>query len=106
YGRKPLLLACCIAYIVLPYPIFTYLVSGASYTGLVLVQILFAILISMFSGYALAVAIFGGFAPFISVWLISTFNSPIAHSFYLMAAAIVSTIVIATLRETAHEPLG
>ena len=128
YGRKPLLLACCVAYIVLPYPIFSYLVGGASYTELILVQILFAILISMFSGpgpaaiaeifptrtrstwmtsgYALAVAIFGGFAPFISVWLISTFNSPIAHSFYLIAAAIVSTIVIWTLRETAHEPLG
>jgi MFS transporter, MHS family, proline/betaine transporter len=127
WGRKPLLLACCVAYIVLPYPIFSYLVGGASYTGLILVQILFAILISMFSGpgpaaiaeifptrtrstwmtsgYALAVAIFGGFAPFISVWLISTFNSPIAHSFYLIAAAIVSTIVIATLRETAHEEL-
>jgi MHS family proline/betaine transporter-like MFS transporter len=128
YGRKPLLLACCVAYIVLPYPIFAYLLGGASYTELVLVQILFAILISMFSGpgpaaiaemfptrtrstwmtsgYALAVAIFGGFAPFIAVWLINTFNSPIAHSFYLIAAAIVSTIVIATLRETAHEPLG
>ena len=128
WGRKPLLLACCIAYIVLPYPIFSYLVGGASYTELILVQILFAILISMFSGpgpaaiaeifptrtrstwmtsgYALAVAIFGGFAPFISVWLISTFNSPIAHSFYLVAAAIVSTIVIWTLRETAHEELG
>src|SRR5262245_20938914 len=128
YGRKPLLLACCIAYIVLPFPIFKYLVGGASYMELIAVQILFAVLISMFSGpgpaaiaeifqtrtrstwmtsgYALAVAIFGGFAPFISVWLISTFNSPIAHSFYLIAAAIVSTIVIATLRETAHEPLG
>ena len=116
YGRKPLLLACCIAYIMLPYPIFTYLLGGVSYTELILVQILFAILISMFSGpgpaaiaemfptrtrstwmtsgYALAVAIFGGFAPFISVWLISTFNSPIAHSYYLIGAAIVSTIVI------------
>jgi MHS family proline/betaine transporter-like MFS transporter len=128
WGRKPLLLACCVAYIVLPYPIFKYLVGGASYAELIAVQILFAILISMFSGpgpaaiaeifptrtrstwmtsgYALAVAIFGGFAPFISVWLISTFNSPIAHSFYLIAAAVVSTIVIATLRETAHEPLS
>ena len=128
WGRKPLLLACCIAYIVVPYPVFSYLAGGASYTELILVQIVFAILISMFSGagpaaiaemfptrnrstwmtsgYALAVAIFGGFAPFISVWLISTFNSPIAHSFYLIAAAIVSTIVIATLRETAHRPLA
>jgi metabolite-proton symporter len=126
-GRKPLLLACCIAYIILPYPIFSFLLSGASYTSLVLVQILFAILIAMFSGpgpaaiaeifptrrrstwmtsgYALAVAIFGGFAPFIAVWLISTFNSPLAHTYYLIAAAVVSTIVIATLRETAHEDL-
>ncbi len=127
-GRKPLLLACCIAYVVLPYPIFSFLVSGASFAQLVAVQILFAILISCFSGagpaaiaemfptrlrstwmtsgYALAVAIFGGFAPAISVYLIDKFNSPLAHTFYLIAAAIVSTIVIAMMRETAHEPLG
>jgi MHS family proline/betaine transporter-like MFS transporter len=127
-GRKPLLLACCVAFIVVPYPIFSFLLSGVSFTQLVLVQIVFAILISTFSGagpaaiaeifptrtrstwmtsgYALAVAIFGGFAPFISVWLINHFDSPLAHVFYLIAAAIVSTVVIATLRETAHEELG
>jgi hypothetical protein len=32
--------------------------------------------------------------------------SPTAHAYYLIAAAIVSTIVIATLRETAHEELA
>jgi MHS family proline/betaine transporter-like MFS transporter len=128
WGRKPLLLTCCLAYIVLPYPIFNFLVSGASFAQLVMVQILFAILISMFSGagpaaiaemfptrerstwmtsgYALAVAIFGGFAPFISVYLIDRSGSPLAHTFYLMAAAVVSTIVIAMMRETAHEPLA
>jgi MHS family proline/betaine transporter-like MFS transporter len=127
-GRKPLLLACCVAFIVVPYPIFSFLLSGVSFTQLVLVQIVFAILISTFSGagpaaiseifptrtrstwmtsgYALAVAIFGGFAPFISVWLINRFDSPLAHVFYLIAAAVVSTIVIATLRETAHEELS
>src|SRR5262249_34635580 len=126
-GRKPLLLACCAAFIVLPYPIFSFLVSGASYASLLAVQILFAVLISMFSGpgpaaiaeifptrtrslwmtsgYALSVAIFGGFAPSISIWLIEKFNSPLAHTFYLMAAAVVSTLVIANLRETAHEDL-
>ena len=103
-------------------------ISGATYTQLILVQILFALLISCFSGagpaaisemfptrmrstwmtsgYALAVAIFGGFAPFIAVYLIDRFGSPLAHTFYLMAAAVVSTIVIAMMRETAHEPLG
>ena len=59
----------------------------------------------MTSGYALAVAIFGGFAPFISVWLINTFDNPIAHSYYLMAAAVVSTIVIWGLKETAFTEL-
>jgi MHS family proline/betaine transporter-like MFS transporter len=126
-GRKPLLLGCCVAYIVLPYPIFSFLVGGASYAALVAVQMLFAVLISMFSGpgpaaiaeifptrsrslwmtagYALSVSIFGGFAPFISVWLIDRFASPLAHTFYLIAAAIVSTAVIWSLRETAHEEL-
>jgi MHS family proline/betaine transporter-like MFS transporter len=127
-GRKPLLLACCAAFIVLPYPIFRFLVSGASYGALIAVQILFAVLISMFSGpgpaaiaeifptrtrstwmtsgYALAVAIFGGFAPYISVSLIDRSGSPLAHTFYLIGAAVVSTTVIWTMRETAHEELG
>lgn len=126
-GRKPLLIACCVAFVVVPYPVLSYLASGASYMELILVQIAFAVLISMFSGpgpaaiaeifptksrstwmtsgYALAVAIFGGFAPVISVWLIDRFGSPVAHSFYLVAAAIISTIVISRLRETAFEDL-
>ena len=97
-GRKPLLLACCLAFVLLPYPVFTYILSGISFGELVAVQILFAVLISMFSGpgpaaiaeifptrsrstwmtsgYALAVAISRGFAPPISVWLIDRFQSP------------------------------
>ncbi|HZA02212.1 MAG TPA: MFS transporter [Hyphomicrobiaceae bacterium] len=127
FGRKPFLLSCCIAFIVLPYPAFSYLLSGASFGELVLIQALFAALISMFSGagpaaiaeifptksrstwmtsgYALAVAIFGGFAPLLSVWLIDRFRSPLAHTFYLIAAAVISTLVIARLRETAHDDL-
>lgn len=127
-GRKPLLIACCLCFVVVPYPVFSYLLSGnVSLASLIAVQVLFAVLIAMFSGagpaaiaeifptrnrstwmttgYALAVAIFGGFAPFISVWLISTLGSPIAHTYYLVAAAVVSTIVIWQLRETAFEEL-
>jgi MHS family proline/betaine transporter-like MFS transporter len=126
-GRKPLLLACCLAYVLLPYPAFKYLLSGIEFGELVAVQVLFAVLISMFSGpgpaaiaeifptrsrstwmtsgYALAVAIFGGFAPFVSVWLIDRFQSPIAHVWYLVAAAVVSLLVILSLPETAHKDL-
>src|SRR5262245_44792003 len=118
-GRKPLLIACCLAFIVIPYPIFLFLLGGAALPELIAVQVLFGILISMFSGpgpaaiaeifptasrstwmtsgYALAVAIFGGFAPYISVWLIERFASSTAHVFYLIAAAVVSTLVIVSL---------
>jgi MHS family proline/betaine transporter-like MFS transporter len=128
FGRKPLLIACCLCFVVVPYPVLNYLVTGgASFAQLIVVQIVFAVMISMFSGagpaaiaeifptrsrstwmtsgYAVAVAIFGGFAPFISVWLIEHFGSPTAHSFYLMGAAIISTAVISRLRETAFSEL-
>jgi MHS family proline/betaine transporter-like MFS transporter len=127
-GRKPLLLASCFAVILLPYPLFSYLsAGGATLPALIGVQVLFALSIAMFSGpgpadiaeifstanrstwmtsgYALSTSIFGGFAPVISIWLIERFASPVAHTFYLMAAAIVSGLVISRLRETAHERL-
>lgn len=127
-GRKPLLMACCIAFILVPLPAFNFLLGQqGSLASLIAVQTLFAILISAFSGpgpaaiaeifptrsrstwmttgYALAVAIFGGFAGAISIWLIDRVGSPNAHSYYLIAAAIVSTLVIWTLRETAFEDL-
>jgi MHS family proline/betaine transporter-like MFS transporter len=128
YGRKPFLLACCIAFIVLPYPLFGIMLSGASIGTILVVQLAIGLAISLFSGagpaaiaeifptrtrstymstgYALAVAIFGGFAPFVATWLIEKTGSPISPVYYVIAAAIVSTIVIATLRETAHEELG
>ncbi len=127
-GRKPLLLACCIAFIVLPYPLFSLMLSGASLATIVVIQLLIGLAIAPFSGagpaaiaeifptgtrstymstgYALAVAIFGGFAPFIATWLISKTGSPISPTYYVIAAAIVSTIVIVGLRETAREPLA
>jgi MHS family proline/betaine transporter-like MFS transporter len=127
-GRKPLLLACCIAFIILPYPLFSLMLSGASLMTIVLIQLLIGLAIAPFSGagpaaiaeifptgtrstymstgYALAVAIFGGFAPFIATWLIATTGSPISPTYYVIAAAIISTVVIIGLRETAREPLG
>ena len=128
YGRKPFLLACCIAFIVLPYPAFYIMLGGASLVTILLIQLLIGLAIAMFSGpgpaaiaeifptrtrstymstgYALAVAIFGGFAPYIATQLIDWTQSPISPVYYVIAAAIVSAAVIATLRETAHEPLG
>jgi MHS family proline/betaine transporter-like MFS transporter len=127
-GRKPLLLACCAAFIVLSYPLFSVMASGAGFLTVAAIQIVFGLVIALFSGagpaaiaeifptssrstwmstgYSLATAIFGGFAPFVATWLISATGSPVAPTWYLIAAAIISAIVIARLRETARDQLG
>ncbi|EHM02691.1 transporter, major facilitator family protein [Acetobacteraceae bacterium AT-5844] len=126
-GRKPLLLACCAAFVILPYPLFSIILSGASLPAIVAVQIVFNLFIAAFSGagpsalselfpthsrttlmstgYSVAVAIFGGFAPFIATWLISATNSPISPTYYLIFSGVVSGLVIWGFRETAHEKL-
>jgi len=126
-GRKPLLLASCAAFFLLPLPTFWLMLQGYGFGFIVLLQIVFGIAIALFSGagpaaiaeifstrgrstwmsssYALAVAIFGGFAPLIAEWLISKTGSPLAPVAYVMAAAAVSFLVIMRLKETAYLPL-
>ncbi len=126
-GRKPMLLACCLAFVLLTYPLFAAMASGATLVTVMGIQILFALMIAMFSGpgpaaiaemfpthsrstwmstgYSLAVTVFGGFAPFIATWLINATGSPVAPTYYLIAAGVVSALVIAALPETAHDDL-
>ena len=59
----------------------------------------------MSTGYSFAVAIFGGFAPFIATWLIARTGDPLAPSYYLMAAAAITLVVVLRLEETARAPL-
>lgn len=125
--RRPMLIAAA-AFILLPYPVFTLLLSGASPATIVLLQVGVGALVAVFSGiapalmsemfptrlrtmgvslgHALATTIFGGFAPFIASWLIERTGSPLAPTFYVIVAALVSTVVIATLRETAFDDIS
>jgi MHS family proline/betaine transporter-like MFS transporter len=126
-GRRKLLLTSCAAFAILTYPLFGLILSGPGLPTIMLIQIIFGVAIAFFSGpgpaaiaelfptrsrstwmtpaYALAVAIFGGFAPFIATWLIRLTNSPMSPTWYVMAAALVSFGVILSFRETAHAPL-
>jgi len=126
-GRKPLLLAACIAFLVLSYPLFSILLSQPSLATAISVQLTLALAIAVFSGpgpaaiaeifptavrstwmsagYSVAVAVFGGFAPFIATWLIAHTGNPISPSFYVMAAAAVSMVVILRMEETAGKAL-
>ncbi len=127
-GRKPLLIASCIAFVVLPYPVFTAMLGGVSFISILSMQLLVGLAIALYSGpgaaaiaeifptrgrttflsiaNGTAVAIFGGFAPFIATWLIEKTGSPISPTYYVIAAAVVSGAVIVGLRETAYEKLG
>jgi MHS family proline/betaine transporter-like MFS transporter len=127
-GRKPLLLTSCAAFILLPYPLFSYLLADPSFGGAIAMQILFGLCIALYSGpgpaaiseifptrirstwmttgYALSVAIFGGFAPFIATALIDATGAPIAPIFYVIAASVITTFVLLRLRETAHGELA
>jgi len=128
-GRKPLLLASCAFFALLTWPLMSLMLgSGGAFGTVILVQLLFGIAIALFSGpgpaaiaeifptrgrstwmsasYALAVAIFGGFAPYIATWLIANTGNPMSPALYVIAAAVVSFLTILALPETARRPLA
>lgn len=128
-GRKKILLTACLVSLLVVYPAFDYLLSLSPVTvkDVIAVQCIFAVilaaiagvlptsLVEMFStrnrttwmsiGYGTSVTIFGGFAPFVAVWLMQKLGTPIAPVYYLMFGAIVSGLVTLFARETAFDSL-
>jgi MFS transporter, MHS family, proline/betaine transporter len=125
-GRRPLLMASCIGFAVLGYPFFVLGSSGRADLAF-LAQFLMVALLSLYAGccpaayaelfptrvrytalsigYNIAVAIFGGFAPFIATWLIKETGNPLAPAFYVVAAAVITLVIVTRIRETAFLPL-
>ena len=126
-GRRPLMIFSCASFIVLGYPFFLLASSGSvglAILGELLMMICYAPYAatcasflteiiptrvrytSMSFGYNTAVAIFGGFAPFIATWLVRETGSSVAPALYLIAAAIITGIAVIRCRETAFSPLS
>jgi MFS transporter, MHS family, proline/betaine transporter len=125
-GRKPLLLASCIGYAVLTYPLFLLLNVGnliAAVAAHVALGALLAVFISTsiaaltelfptrvryggFSiGYNFSVAIFGGSSPYLAQYLVSTTGNPLSPAFVVIGGAVVTLLVVLTVRETAGTDL-
>jgi MFS transporter, MHS family, proline/betaine transporter len=125
-GRRPLLMISCVGFALLGYPFF--LLGSSGHAGLAfLAQLLMVALLSLYAGccpaayaelfptrvrytalsisYNVAVAIFGGFAPFIATWLIKLTGDPLAPAFYVIAAAVITFAILTRIRETAFLPL-
>jgi MHS family proline/betaine transporter-like MFS transporter len=124
-GRKPLLLIGAGGFALLSYPLFLLIVNSESVLPIVLAQIVFALMTAIYSGgapaavteifpaasrllwmstgYSLTVALFGGFGPYISTWLVRTTGSPLSPVFYIVGCACLSLAVILPLKETRHD---
>jgi len=125
-GRRPLMIFSCAAFVVLGYPFFRLAASGRVELAILSVMLMMVCYApyaatcasflteiiptrvrytSMSFGYNVAVALFGGFAPFISTWLVRETGSPYSPAIYLIAAAVITGIAVLRCRETAFEPL-
>jgi MFS transporter, MHS family, proline/betaine transporter len=124
-GRKPILIGALALYLVLTYPLFSWLHGNPSFRSLAIAQIVLCCLLGAFFGpfstalaeqfaaqarstglgiaYNLAVMIFGGFAQFLVTWLIHVTGSPIAPSFYVMFGAAVGIAAAVFLVDRAGE---
>lgn len=125
-GRKTMLIAASLCFIVLTVPLFM-LLDHAGFLTLILIQIVFGALLTLndgtlasflseifptrvrYSGFAfsynMANALFGGTAPFIATWLISVTGSKLAPAWYLVLASVVALMAMRCIHETAHQPL-
>lgn len=125
-GRKPLLVGACLALVVLAVPAYL-LMSGGGFLGVTIGQLLLWLPASIFCGvspaaysemfpttirstgvgisYSVATAVFSGTTPLISTLLIERTGSVVSPAWYLMAAGVVSGVVILGLRETARAEL-
>jgi MHS family proline/betaine transporter-like MFS transporter len=123
-GRTPAPIAASVVMLFAIHPALSWLADGPTVFKLYLLQAVYGIVSAAYLGavpalmaelfptsmrgsglsisYGFAVAIFGGFAPFIHEWLISTTGTPLAMSYYLMFAAVIGLLSLFGARWLGH----
>jgi MHS family proline/betaine transporter-like MFS transporter len=126
-GRKAVLMISAAGYLVLIYPLFLLLIDAPSMATFAIAQVIPAILVAMNSGplaavlcelfptrvrltalsigYSLAVAFFGGFAPFIATFLIRQTGDLIAPTYYGLLCAAITVFTLLRMRDPTNRPL-
>jgi MFS transporter, MHS family, proline/betaine transporter len=119
-GRTRIMQVAAGLFVMSAYPAFVLLTGYASLPMLIGIVCWLSLLKTLYSGvmpslmaeifptrtrgtgmalsYNISVAIFGGFAPFISTWLIEVTGNKLAPSFYLMLTALVSLGALVLVR--------
>ena len=113
-GRRPILVTFTILTILTVYPALTWLVSAPTFTRMLLVELWLSFLYGSYNGamivaltevmpvdirtvgfslaYSLATALFGGFTPAVSTWLIRMTGDKGAPGFWMIFGAICGLI--------------
>ena len=116
-GRKPILIAITLLALVTAYPALSWLAAAPSFGRMLTVLLWFSVFFGMYNGamvvgltevmptnvrvvgfslaYSLATALFGGFTPAISTWLIEATHDKAAPAYWLSTAALCG--LVATL---------
>jgi len=125
FGRKPLMLAASASFIALGIPAF-HVLSDATLASAIATNLLIAVALAFLSGpapaamaemfstkvrysgmsvaYGIGVAAFGGTAGLVATALIQRYGN-IAPGYYVAAAAVVTTLSLLFMKETAHSQL-
>ena len=125
-GRRPMIAACGILYLLFSYPL-CLLVNGGTFGTLVAALLAVAFIESIYTGtipvilaemfptrvrytalsvsYGFSVAIFGGFAPFAASWLVGRTGNPLSPAFIVMIGGALSAAAAFSMAECRDRPL-
>lgn len=128
-GRKPLLIAMTVLAILTAYPAMSWLAAAPSFGRMLDVLLWFSFLFGMYNGamvvaltevmpvqvrvvgfslaYSLATALFGGFTPAVSTWLIQATADKAAPAYWISMAALcglVATLALYRRQTVAARP--
>ncbi|HLG81460.1 MAG TPA: MFS transporter [Bradyrhizobium sp.] len=128
FGRKPVMIWPQLVALVLTYPTFLWIAGAPGPSSLLLGFGLLSLIGSLpFSAfyatftealpqeirggvfatiYAVAIASFGGTAQLVVTWLLHVSGNPLAPSWYLLLAAVVGLVAMASMPETAPVKVG
>jgi MHS family proline/betaine transporter-like MFS transporter len=128
FQRKRVMLVGSLGLFCVAYPAYAFLIEAPGTDRVVITQIVITIFMLIYSApasavlaelfptsvratgvsltYSLGVAIFGGFTPAITAALVNWTGAPISLAFYLMGAALVSSIAVTTLEDRSGEKLS
>jgi MHS family proline/betaine transporter-like MFS transporter len=125
-GRRPIIAASCIGFIVLTLPMFK-LLQGDNLLLAALAQIVLGLCVAcimgplwttlaemfhtrvrytgMSLGFNLAAVFIGGISPYIATWLTVVTGDKSSPAYFLMATAVVTLLTVLTVQETSGKPL-